>query len=54
MNKGKFPNKCPKCKSEDLSYEDIDNYKNSGLKQEIECNNCDSTFTEYFKSVGWD
>ena len=45
--------KCPECKSKDLNYEDIDSTKD-GLKQEVECNKCGTTFTEFFKFVRWE
>lgn len=54
MNKENFPDKCPECKSESLDFGDIDNFGTNGVKQKIECLDCGKTFTEYFKSVGWD
>lgn len=55
MNKGKLPNKCPNCKSVNLSYEDFDyKSKTSLLSQEVHCSNCDKTFKEIFKAIGWE
>lgn len=54
-HKGRFPNKCPNCKSNDLEFEDFNfNSKTNLLSQEIRCNHCDEEYLEFFKSVGWE
>lgn len=53
MNKGKFPDKCPNCKSTDLDYGDMDSH-GDGIDQHVECLNCNNEYTEYFKPIGWD
>lgn len=45
---------CPKCDNDEFEYGDISNHGESGLKQEITCNECESIFIEYFIATHWE
>ena len=51
---GFFPMGCPKCDNDEFEYGDISNHGESGLKQEITCNECESIFIEYFIATHWE